>query len=100
MAFDIDIPDRELEHLRERLSPGAFEWVQRWIADQIGNCSDSFRDKQRLPPPPRSEGPSTRFEVIHVTYDSGRRHRIRYVVDDSGAVYGVLQIVFLDCATQ
>ena len=100
MGFYVDVTDRDLEHLREWLTPAGFTRVRDWIVATLENCSDSFREERRISPPAGSEGLARYFEVIHFLFDGGRFCRVRLFVDDAGAAYGVLRVAFLDYHTR
>jgi hypothetical protein len=95
VAYFVDITNPDLDYLRGTLTPEGFEQVRLSLIDTLQNCSDSFREERRVAPPGDGEEGS-HFELIHIVHDGGKWHRIRVVVDDSAAPYGVLQVVFLD----
>jgi hypothetical protein len=54
-------------------------------------------DDLRSEPTGRLPGSNTLFTFRHIFRDGGRIYTARFVVDDSAAVYGVLQVVYADC---
>jgi hypothetical protein len=63
------------------------------IHDALALVPDSLRLN-----PAGSLGPgSPLFWFHHIFTDTGRLRTVSFVVDDSGAVYGVLRVVYADC---
>ena len=66
------------------------------IAGVLGLLRD-HGDVYRSEPSRRLAAGSTRFRYDYLFSDAGRFWRADCVADDSAAVYGVLQLLYLDC---
>jgi hypothetical protein len=64
--------------------------VEAAILLTLDNCTDTFREERRDPPG------SPYFHCTHILPDAGRHLAVRYIVNDSGAPSGVLQVVYAD----
>jgi hypothetical protein len=100
MPFFVDIAERDLEYLRSNLTTQGFERLRDWFTGILQNCSDSFREERRLESPLGEGGSSAYFELIHIFPDGNRIYSVRFVVKDSAATYGVLQVIFVDLRYQ
>jgi hypothetical protein len=63
------------------------------LIERIAEVSDSFRSDSANRVGPKS----ALFHTRLIFADSGHTWRIRVVVDDSTAAYGVLRVVFIEC---
>jgi hypothetical protein len=66
------------------------------VAGILGNLRD-HGDVFRLDPSRRLASGSPNFRFDHIFSDAGRLWRADCVADDSAAVYGLLELVYLDC---
>ena len=90
MPYFVDIDAPVSAYLPAEFGPQMQEDIERSIAATLEDCSDSFREEGRTSPG------SACFQFTHFFPDEGRVLALRFVVDDSAAAMGVLQVAFAD----
>ena len=99
MAYTVQMAEPVRAYLRtlEGLSREGRLRLLAGILGLLRDHGDALRSdaSRRVPPGPPSGSPHFRFDYIF--QDAGRFWRADCVATDSAAVYGLLQLVYLDC---
>jgi hypothetical protein len=96
LPYQVDIPDAEQAFLDGLpLSIEAKARINQFVEHTVGNIPDGFR----LDPANRLTPDSPYFLIRHVILDrwgDGGMHTLDFHIQDDGARFGVLLIVFID----
>ena len=95
MAYTVPVADPVKGYLRA-LTGLTRQGRLKLIAGVVGHLRD-HGDQLRSDPSGRLAPGSSCFRFSHIFSDGGRFWRADCVADDSAAVYGVLQLLYLDC---
>ena len=96
MAYVVNVVARhEAYILGLPLSDEAKDLIRRFIKHVIGNVSDEFRNAPANRPRPGAPYFRMRLD-LHDWWGDRRDRTVDFVVNDAGAAFGVLDLVWID----